>query len=207
MVRAAEVRRRSRARRLSVISPPGGTPVAVPGGARGPLAIGAQHFKDTLRLWASGVTVVTVRGPRGVVPITVSSFASLSLHPPLVLVCIERRARAHRALMRARSFGVHLLRADQADLSDRAAGRRGRAAARLPRTRARRGVTGAPILEGTLAWLECTRVARHRGGDHTIFVGRVEEAGTATGRPLLWFDRDYAVLSRPVRARRRRPRL
>jgi flavin reductase (DIM6/NTAB) family NADH-FMN oxidoreductase RutF len=166
------------------------------------LAIGAHHFKETLRLWASGVTVVTVRGPRRLVAITVSSFASLSLHPPLVLVCIERRARAHRALMRARAFGVHLLRADQVELSDRAAGRRGRAAARLPRARARRVLTCAPILEGTLAWLDCALVARHRGGDHTIFVGRVEAAGTASGRPLLWFDRDYAVASRPRRARR-----
>jgi len=170
------------------------------------LAIGAQHFKDTLRLWASGVTVVTVRGPRGLVPITVSSFASLSLHPPLVLVCIERQARAHRALMRARAFGVHLLADDQAELSDRAAGRRGRAAARLPRARARREVTGAPILPGTLAWLDCALVARHKGGDHTIFVGRVEAAGTAPGRPLLWFDRDYAVLARPPRVRLSTPR-
>lgn len=160
------------------------------------MAIGAQHFRDTLRLWASGVTVVTVRAPRGAVAITVSSFASLSLRPPMVLVCIERRARAHRALARARAFGVHVLRADQEDLSDRAAGRLGRRAARLPRGRLRRGVTGAPIFEDALAWLDCALVARYRGGDHTIFVGRVEAAGAGSGRPLLWFDRDYAKIHR-----------
>ncbi|HZN03081.1 MAG TPA: flavin reductase family protein [Candidatus Polarisedimenticolia bacterium] len=160
------------------------------------MAIGAQHFRDTLRLWASGVTVVTARAPRGLVAITVSSFASLSLRPPLVLVCIERRARAHRALARARAFGVNLLRVDQEELSDRAAGRLGRRAARLPRARLRQAVTGAPILKDALAWLDCTLVARHRGGDHTIFVGRVEAAGTGRGRPLLWFDRDYAALRR-----------
>jgi flavin reductase (DIM6/NTAB) family NADH-FMN oxidoreductase RutF len=165
------------------------------------LAIGAQHFRDTLRLWASGVTVVTVRAPRGSVAITVSSFASLSLHPPLVLVCIARRARAHRAILRARAFGVHVLRADQADLSDRAAGRLGRRAARLPRAGVRRALTGAPILEEALAWLDCALVARHPGGDHTIFVGRVEAAGTGRGRPLLWFDRDYAGLARVRRSR------
>ena len=164
------------------------------------MAIGAQHFRDTLRLWASGVTVVTARAPRGVAAITVSSFTSLSLRPPLVLVCIERRARAHRVLARARSFGVNLLRADQEELSDRAAGRLGRRATRLPRARLRAVVTGAPLLKDALAWLDCTLVARHRGGDHTIFVGKVEASGTGHGRPLLWFDRDYAAL-RP-RARR-----
>jgi flavin reductase (DIM6/NTAB) family NADH-FMN oxidoreductase RutF len=168
------------------------------------LAIGAQHFRDTLRLWASGVTVVTARAPRGVAAITVSSFASLSLRPPLVLVCIERRARAHHALARARAFGVHLLRADQEELSDRAAGRLGPRAARLPRAGLRAGVTGAPILEDALAWLDCSLVARHRGGDHTIFVGRVEASGTGRGRPLLWFDRDYAALRRTRSPRRRR---
>ena len=169
------------------------------------MAIGAQDFRDTLRLWASGVTVVTARAPRGVASITVSSFASLSLRPPLVLVCIERRARAHRVLARSRSFGVNLLRIDQEDLSDRAAGRLGRRAARLPRGRLREAVTGAPILRDALAWLDCTLVARHRGGDHTIFVGRVEASGTGPGRPLLWFDRDYAGLrrrtARPPRGR------
>ena len=160
------------------------------------MGIGAQQFRDTLRLWASGVTVVTARGPRGFVAITVSSFASLSLKPPLVLICIERRVRAHRTLARARAFGVHLLRADQADLSDRAAGRLGRLAARLPGMRPRRVATGAPILPDALAWLDCRLVARHPGGDHTIFIGRVEAAGTAKGRPLLWFDRDYAGVAR-----------
>ena len=173
------------------------------------MAIGSQHFRDTLRLWASGVTVVTARGPRGVVAITVSSFASLSLRPPLVLVCIERRARAHRVLARARSFGVNLLRADQAELSDRAAGRLGRRAARLPRAGLRVAATGAPLLKEALAWLDCALVARHRGGDHSIFVGRVEAAGTGSGRPLLWFDRDYAALHRKAGGapRRRAARL
>ena len=168
------------------------------------MAIGAQQFRDTLRLWASGVTVVTARGPRGLTAITVSSFASLSLKPPLVLICIERRARAHRALARARGFGVHLLRADQADLSDRAAGRLGPRAARLAGMGPRSVKTGAPIFTDALAWLDCRLVARHPGGDHTIFVGRVEAAGNAGGKPLLWFDRDYAAL---VRGGRRVPRL
>jgi flavin reductase (DIM6/NTAB) family NADH-FMN oxidoreductase RutF len=160
------------------------------------MAIGAQQFRDVLRLWASGVSVVTVRAPRGLASITVSSFSSLSLDPPLVLVCIERRVRIHRWIALRRAFAVNVLTAGQLALSERAAGRLGRAAARLRGVGTRTAVTGAPILEGALAWVDCRLVARHPGGDHTIFVGRVEAAGTDRGRPLLWFDRGYHALTR-----------
>jgi flavin reductase (DIM6/NTAB) family NADH-FMN oxidoreductase RutF len=162
------------------------------------MAIAAQQFRDVLRLWASGVSVVTVKAPRGLASITVSSFASLSLDPPLVLVCIERRVRIHRLIGLRRAFAVNILAARQLGLSERAAGRMGRAAARLRGVGTRTAVTGAPILDGALAWLDCRLQARHAGGDHTIFVGRVEAAGAGRGRPLLWFDRGYHV---PARAR------
>jgi flavin reductase (DIM6/NTAB) family NADH-FMN oxidoreductase RutF len=164
------------------------------------MAIGAQQFRDALRFWASGVSVVTVQAPRGLASITVSSFASLSLDPPLVLICIERRVRVHRLIAQRRAFAVNILGAGQLALSERAAGRLGRAAARLGGVGTYTAVTGAPILEGTLAWLDCRLQARHPGGDHTIFVGRVEAVGIGGGRPLLWFDRGYHV---PARKHRR----
>lgn len=163
------------------------------------MPIGAQRFRDVLRLWASGVSVVTVKAPRGLASITVSSFTSLSLDPPLVLICIERRVRIHPLIAARRAFAVNVLTADQLELSERAAGRRGRAAARLRGILTRTAVTGAPILEGALAWLDCRLEARHPGGDHTIFVGRVVAAGAGSGRPLLWFDRGYHVPARPRR--------
>jgi flavin reductase (DIM6/NTAB) family NADH-FMN oxidoreductase RutF len=181
------------------------------------VAVGGQQFKDVLRLWASGVSVVTTPVPKGMRAITVSSVTSLSLDPPLVLICIEKKAHAHAAIARARCFAINILRDDQAALSDQAAGRHRRPAARRGSARARRRAlegaphrpeaTGAPVLVDSLAWLDCRLVGRHDGGDHTIFIGRVEAAGASRGKPLLWFDRDYARLTRralPARVRRGR---
>jgi flavin reductase (DIM6/NTAB) family NADH-FMN oxidoreductase RutF len=78
-----------------------------------------------------------------------------------------------------------------------AAGRRGPAGHSLPGIAHRVAATGAPILTDALAWVDCTVAARHDGGDHSIFVGRVEAAGAAGGAPLLWYDRGYARLVRP----------
>lgn len=144
-----------------------------------------------LRLWASGVSVVTTRRDGGIQGITVSSFTSLSLTPPLVLICIETKARSHDAIAAQRAFGVNVLRADQADLSDRTAGRKGARGYWLEGVPHRTETTGAPILDGVLAWLDCTLEAAYPGGDHTIYVGRVEAAQGAEGGPLLWFDRHY----------------
>lgn len=153
------------------------------------------QFRDVLRLWASGVSVVTTRRPGGIQGITVSSFTSLSLEPPLILVCIEKRARTHAAIEVQRCFGVNILSAGQVDLSDRAAGRRGVEGCWLEASPHRTAVTGAPLLAGALAWLDCALEAAHPGGDHTIYVGRVEAASGTDGKPLLWFNRNYAGLA------------
>jgi flavin reductase (DIM6/NTAB) family NADH-FMN oxidoreductase RutF len=160
------------------------------------VAVGAHHFRDILRHWASGVAVVTTRRDGGIRGITVSSFTSVSLDPPLILICIDRKAASHATIAAQRAFGVNLLRADQADLSDHAAGRRGQRGTMLDGIAHRTAVTGAPLLVDCLAWLDCSLAATHDGGDHTIFVGRVEAAGVAPGAPLIWHDRDYSRLSR-----------
>jgi flavin reductase (DIM6/NTAB) family NADH-FMN oxidoreductase RutF len=144
-----------------------------------------------MRRWASGVSVVTTRAGGGIRGITVSSFASLSLRPPLVLICISRKAVSHRLIRTQRRFAVNVLKAGQRRLADLAAGRFGERGNRLEGVPHRKGVTGAPILLGCLAWIECSLVASHPGGDHTIFVGRVRAAGRSSGRPLLYFGGDY----------------
>jgi flavin reductase (DIM6/NTAB) family NADH-FMN oxidoreductase RutF len=164
------------------------------------VAVTPDQFKDVLRFWASGVTIVTTRRQDGIQGITVSSFASLSLEPPLVLVCIETRAYSHEAIAAQRCFGVNILQASQEEQSERAAAHRGAEGTWLQGVPHRTAVTGAPVLEGALAWLDCSLAATHPGGDHTIFVGRVEACGGGGGQPLLWFDRGYARLGpRPVR--------
>jgi len=158
------------------------------------VAIGSRLYKDVLRLWPSGVSVVTNGTPGAVQAITVSSFTSLSLDPPLVLICIETTSRSHDAIVREGRFAINVLHAGQEAISDMAAGRRGPAGHALPGVTHRVETTGAPVIDGALAWLDCVVVARHDGGDHSIFVGRVEAAGSAGGAPLLWFDRDYRRL-------------
>jgi flavin reductase (DIM6/NTAB) family NADH-FMN oxidoreductase RutF len=160
------------------------------------VAVGAHKFRDVLRLWSSGVSVVTTRREGGIQGITVSSFTSLSLDPPLILICIDTKARSHAAIAAQRCFAVNILRGDQTGLSDLAAGRRGGKGGALEELGHRTEITGAPVLEDCLAWLDCSLNAAHEGGDHTIYVGRVEAAGTGDGEPLLWFDRDYARLAR-----------
>jgi flavin reductase (DIM6/NTAB) family NADH-FMN oxidoreductase RutF len=118
----------------------------------------------------------------------------VSLEPPLVLICIETTSRSHAAIVQEGRFAVNVLRPGQEAISDMGAGRRGPAGHGLPGVARRIATTGAPILEEALAWLDCVVVARHDGGDHSIFVGRVEAAGAAAGAPLLWFDRGYRRL-------------
>ncbi|HKQ97616.1 MAG TPA: flavin reductase family protein [Candidatus Polarisedimenticolia bacterium] len=159
--------------------------------------IGPQLFKDVMKLWASGVSVAVTPSGRGVQAITVSSFTSVSLTPPLILVCIELESRSHEGIVGAGCFSVNVLAEGMNEISDMAAGRRGPEGHALPGVGWRIEKTGAPVLEDALAWVDCTVAARHDGGDHSIFVGRVEAAGAADGAPLLWYDRGYARLARP----------
>lgn len=158
------------------------------------MAVTPERFRDVLRLWTSGVAIVTTRRPGGIHGITVSSFASLSLDPPLVLACIGKKARSHEAIAAQGCFAVAILGAGQEDLSEQAAARRGAEGSWLLDVPHRTVVTGAPVLEDCLAWLDCSLAGTHPGGDHTIFVGRVEAAGGGGGRPLVWYDRGYARL-------------
>jgi len=157
------------------------------------MPVSPDQFRGALRRWASGVSIVTTRGGRGVQGITVASFCSLSLDPPLILVCINREARSHRLIADQRCFGVNILRQDQLQLSEIAAGREPAGGA-FERLATRTASTGAPILTNVLAWLDCSLVEQHEGGDHTIFVGRVEAAGHGDGTPLVWCSSGYRRL-------------
>jgi flavin reductase (DIM6/NTAB) family NADH-FMN oxidoreductase RutF len=167
------------------------------------VAVDAGRFRSVMRRWASGVSIVTTRCGPGIQAITVSSFCSLSLDPPLVVICIDHKARSHALLRSERRFAVNILRADQRPLADRAAGREGEEGNRLEGVPHATAATGAPVLEDCLAWLDCVVVAEHEGGDHTLFVGRVEAAGHADGSPLLWFNGAYCGLAAPPAPRRR----
>ncbi len=124
--------------------------------------------------------------------LTVSAFASVSLDPPLVLVCIDHKAQSHPAFLETGRFAVNVLRAEHEPLSRRFASTRLDKFDGVPH---RFGPLGQPLLDGTLAWMECVTVAAHPEGDHTIFVGRVEHAGWGGGDPLVYFRSRYRHLA------------
>src|SRR5260370_22453835 len=131
-----------------------------------------RDFRDALGLFATGVAVITGTAQDGErLGATVSSFSSVSLEPPLVLFSLGRNARAFQAWESIKTFAVNILAEDQSATSTKFA----RALTdKWEGIEPRFAANGAPLLHGVLGWLECTSYARYYGGDHIIFVGRVD---------------------------------
>jgi flavin reductase (DIM6/NTAB) family NADH-FMN oxidoreductase RutF len=160
------------------------------------VSVDVETFRSLLGRFASGVTVVTLRDAEGRDHgLTVTAFASLSLEPPLVLVCIDRAASIHDAFTRASTFAVNILAADQEPLARRFAA--AAPADRFEGVGFARGATGAPLLDDALAHLECRVTQRVDGGDHSIFLGEIEAGASARhGLPLLYYRGGYAEMER-----------
>jgi flavin reductase (DIM6/NTAB) family NADH-FMN oxidoreductase RutF len=152
-------------------------------------------FRGTLSNWASGVTVVTSRHDEELRGMTASAFCSLSLDPPLVLVCIDRSAIMHEVVARSHIFAINMLARDQEEVSRVCASRRVEEARRLEGIPYHTEVTGSPILDHAIGYLDCRVEHAYDGGDHTIFVGRVEAAGARDGEPLLYFRGAYHAVA------------
>lgn len=159
------------------------------------MSVTADQFKQALKQWTTGVTVVTTKRDDGIRGITVSSFTSLSLDPPLVLVCIDKKSPSHKLIDDQGCFAVHILREDQQPLSDMAAGFLGAESAHLEGVTYHTETTGAPVLDDALAWLDCRLTGSFVEGDHTIYVGRVEASGDSEGKPLLYYAGAYRAIA------------
>ncbi len=150
----------------------------------------ARLFRDVLGRFASGVTVVTATSAGDPVGMTCQSFSSVSLDPPLVLFVPARTSRAWPLMQRAGKFCVNFLAADQAELSNTMASRGVDKFAGVPWQPS--PVTGSPVLEGSLGYVDCTIHAVHEAGDHYVVVGRVLDLATAQDdEPLLFFQGQY----------------
>ncbi|MBB5896300.1 flavin reductase family protein [Kutzneria kofuensis] len=164
---------------------------------------GASPLREVMSRFATGITVLTTGGER-CHGMTANSFNSVSLEPPLVLCCVVRTAVMHEAISVSGSFGVSVLAADQEHLARYFADRsRPRGAAQFDSVPCLPGrFTGAPLLTGALAWLECRLVAAYDGGDHSIFVGQVLGCGRGDGgEALLFFGGGFhQLLARPAEA-------
>lgn len=149
-------------------------------------------FKLAMSHFASGVTVVTTERYGVLYGMTVSSFASLSLDPPLVLVCIEKNVKTHDVLAEAGRFGVSILELGQAAISNRFASRAG---VKFEGIAIERRELNVPLIAGALCTIECTVQQQLPGGDHTIFVGEVVSAASTEGEPLLYFRSRYGAMA------------
>jgi flavin reductase (DIM6/NTAB) family NADH-FMN oxidoreductase RutF len=168
--------------------------------ARGRQAFGSDEFRSTVGAFATGVTVITTRGepdvPTDVYGMTANAFSSVSLDPPLVLVCVRSGTVGAETIERNRVFAVNVLGSDQEPLSRFFASRErphGQAAFRdIPHVSA---VTGSPILERAAAYLDCWLAAQHEAGDHVLFIGEVVALGVDPDvRPLVFHGGGYAAL-------------
>ncbi|MCU1288287.1 MAG: flavin reductase domain protein FMN-binding [Acidobacteria bacterium] len=156
------------------------------------MSISKEEFRRALSRFASGVTVVTTKDNDGkLFGITVSAFCSVSLEPPLVLICIEKSAGSHHAFEQSRAFVVNILGENQQTISNHFASH---SDDKFSGISYRSGIENLPVLEDALTNLECRLRYSHEGGDHTIYVGEIEKATINDGNPLLYFQGNYQKL-------------
>jgi len=156
--------------------------------------ISADEFRQVLGHFATGVTVITVRDPDGrPTGLTASAFTSVSLDPPLILVCVDHKSQSYPALIVSKTFAVNILSLDQEAVSRRFATTKiENKFEGVPFTLS---PLGLPLIDSALAQLECATVNIHPEGDHSIFIGRVERSQSAAGAPLVYYRGRYDRLS------------
>ena len=161
------------------------------------MGVDAREFRAAMARWATGVTIVTSRAGERIHGMTVSDFAGVSLDPPLVLVCADKSTHTHARIAEGGCFAANFLAAGQEALADRFASRE-LEWQRFDALECTEAVTGAPLVPGALASLDCKVVATHEAGDHVIYVGRVEAVVHGEGGPLLYYEGAYRALADPA---------
>ena len=161
------------------------------------MSLSAAEFRKAMGSFATGVTIITVDLDGNVHGMTANAFASVSLNPLLVLVCVDRSAHTHAHLHARKRFGINVLAEDQRAISEYYA--------RPPEEQIEesvagfdRTVHGTPILHGALTYLECRLQSAHDAGDHTIFIAEVEDVVVRRGDPLLFFRSKYRQIGEEV---------
>ena len=157
------------------------------------MSLNSAQFRKAMGAFATGVTIITLDLDGEVHGMTANAFASVSLDPTLVLVCVDHSTRTHAHLHAKKRFGVNVLCEDQRGISEYYArpersheNAEAEAGARFDRT-----AQGTPILHGSLAYLECRLHSAQIAGDHTIFIAEVEDVVVQDGQPLLFFRGKY----------------
>jgi flavin reductase (DIM6/NTAB) family NADH-FMN oxidoreductase RutF len=155
------------------------------------MAVSPDDFRRALRKFVSGVTIVTVSADGELHGATASSFASVSLEPPLILVCLDKTSHTRELLLKTDSFAVNVLGADQADVA-RAFSLRGQKP--FDSLRHHAGSQGAPLFDDSIAWIECKTERVVDAGDHDIVIGEVTSCDATDSMPLVYYEADYRSL-------------
>jgi len=148
-----------------------------------------------MRAWTSGVTIVTASHGGERHGMTVSSFTSIALEPPLIIISLQTVSRTHELVTKSNAFAVTILADGQQEISDRFAGRLGETEDRLAELETETLVSGAPFIRGGLAYLDCRVSQAIAVGTNTLFLAEVVAArGSGEGKPLVYHDRNYQKL-------------
>ena len=158
------------------------------------MTISADEFKAAMALRASGVSIVTARAGDEVHGMTMTDFAGVSLSPPLALICADKAANTLKLIQRGGNFAINLLASDQGALSNKFASKKDEWT-RFEGLACTRAATGAPLIPGAVASLDCRVVAQHDAGDHVVVVGQIEAFVRGEGEPLLYFRGGYRALA------------
>jgi|TARA_B100001971_G_C18163789_1_gene522968 flavin reductase (DIM6/NTAB) family NADH-FMN oxidoreductase RutF len=152
----------------------------------------SEKFRQVLGSFPTGVTIVTTKDGKENRGLTVNSFCSVSLNPPLVLIGIEKEHKTHKLVKNSGVFAVNILREDQKELAERFS-KINRRRERFKDLSTWVAVTGSPILEGCLAFIDCKVVSEYSGGDHTLFLAQAEAIGSAEdqGKALVFHQGKY----------------
>ena len=153
------------------------------------MAIDLRELRNVFGHFATGVTVITTKDSLGKpFGLTANAFSSLSLDPPLLLICVDKQVDCYACFEESKVFVVNFLSEEQEHLSRRFATK---GIEKFEGVAWRAGACGAPLLEGALGYLECQVANAYEGGDHTIYVGEIQHATAAGDRPLLFFKGKY----------------
>src|SRR5580704_2151872 len=170
--------------------------ISSPAGPQCSMGVTQAEFRKAMGSFATGVTVITVDHEGEVHGMTANAFASVSLDPMLVLVCVDHRARTHAHLHAKKRFGVNVLTENQRAISEyyALASQTHQDAEREAGAQFDRTTHGTPVLHGALAYLECRLRTAEDAGDHTIFIAEVEDVVVRDGDPLLFFRGKYRAI-------------
>ena len=153
------------------------------------MAIDARELRNVMGHFATGVTVITTKDATGKpFGLTANAFSSLSLDPPLVLVCVDKKVDCYACFEESKVFAVNFLSEEQESLSGRFATK---GIEKFEGVAYKNGECGVPLLDGAIGHIECKVVNGYEGGDHTIYIGEIQSASASGDNPLLFFKGKY----------------